>query len=320
MAKHEHFILDDKGLRELLVKIKNYYASQESLSSEKHARHSGDELLQALDDEIRTRDSETSSLDERLTQEVEDRSNAITTEHNQRVSAVEDLNTSLLSEAETRQDQIDDVINKIKSLYYKDPDSDEETGVLAEKVSELINLINQEVSDRQDAISQEVTDRNNAILSAIETEAQNRADAIATEAQTRINQDISLQGSIDTANANISDLTTRVGSLEDGTALDTEMSDTSEFGVQNKVIKKYIDDNTFRYTFKGTVTNYEDLPTEGLSKGDMYNVINPCNPDEDHHYQGNTNFVWDGNSWFALSSSIDLSAYYTKSETYSIQK
>lgn len=325
MAKHEHFFLDQEGLRNLLIRIRDYFASKQSLETEIDERQASDNSLQSdindlsqlLSEETTTRENQFLNLDERLIQEISDRDAIIKSEYNERINAESVLSGAISAEATERQSKIDEVIGLIKSLYDKNPETEEETGTLITKINIVLDSLHQETLDRDAAIGQEVTNRNNAISSAIQDEVTNRNNAIAAEAQLRTNKDDALQSGINDANADITALTTRVGNLEDGTALDTEMSDTSEFGVQNKVIKKYIDDNTFRYTFKGSVTNYEDLPTEGLSKGDMYNVINPCEPDEDHHYQGNTNFVWDGDSWFALSSSIDLSAYYTKDQTYS---
>lgn len=54
------------------------------------------------------------------------------------------------------------------------------------------------------------------------------------------------------------------------------------------------------FVYKGSVESYEDLPTEGRSVGDTYNV-------EDD----GVNYVWNGEDWDALGTSIDLRGYAT---------
>lgn len=55
------------------------------------------------------------------------------------------------------------------------------------------------------------------------------------------------------------------------------------------------------YEYKGTVANYESLPTNAV-KGDVYNV-------ETGHdlYPAGTNWAWDGEKWDALGGLVDLS-------------
>lgn len=57
-------------------------------------------------------------------------------------------------------------------------------------------------------------------------------------------------------------------------------------------------------TFKGSVDNFEDLPQTGNVTGDVWNVTSTSQ-----------NFCWDGTSWIAIGTSVDLSDYYTKTET-----
>lgn len=63
------------------------------------------------------------------------------------------------------------------------------------------------------------------------------------------------------------------------------------------------------YTYKGSVADYDSLPTEGLTAGDVYNV--------EAAYGDNTagtNYAWTGSEWDALAGIIDLSAYYTSEQ------
>ena len=54
------------------------------------------------------------------------------------------------------------------------------------------------------------------------------------------------------------------------------------------------------FVYKGSVESYENLPTEGRSVGDTYNVKD-----------NGVNYVWNGEDWDALGTSIDLRGYAT---------
>lgn len=58
------------------------------------------------------------------------------------------------------------------------------------------------------------------------------------------------------------------------------------------------------YKYKGSVATYDDLPTTDLTAGDVYNVE-----------ATGDNYAWTGTAWDKLAGNIDLSAYYTKTET-----
>ena len=61
------------------------------------------------------------------------------------------------------------------------------------------------------------------------------------------------------------------------------------------------------YKYAGTVPTYDDLPSSGLSVGDVYNVEDTGD-----------NYAWTGTAWDKLSGTVDLSGYYTKTETNSL--
>ena len=72
--------------------------------------------------------------------------------------------------------------------------------------------------------------------------------------------------------------------------------------------------NLFNYV--GNVDSFESLPTSGLKKGDVYNVVSafeieiPGEGLEDsvkEQYPAGTNVVWNGTGWDPLAGSIDLS-------------
>lgn len=59
--------------------------------------------------------------------------------------------------------------------------------------------------------------------------------------------------------------------------------------------------------YKGTKDTYEELPTEGNKKGDVWNVVGAHGTTP-----AGTNYAWDGTQWDPLGGTIDLSGYYTK--------
>ena len=66
------------------------------------------------------------------------------------------------------------------------------------------------------------------------------------------------------------------------------------------------------YKFKGTKTNYADLPTTNRVTGDVWNIINA---DAEHGIKAGDNVAWNGTAWDNLSGTVDLSAYATTATT-----
>ena len=71
-------------------------------------------------------------------------------------------------------------------------------------------------------------------------------------------------------------------------------------------------DITNIYKFKGTKTNYADLPTTNRVTGDVWNITNA---DAEHGIKAGDNVAWNGTAWDNLSGTVDLSAYATTSTT-----
>lgn len=69
------------------------------------------------------------------------------------------------------------------------------------------------------------------------------------------------------------------------------------------------------YKFKGTKTNYADLPTTGVVTGEVWNITNA---DAEHGIKAGDNVAWNGTAWDNLSGVTDLSAYATTSTTDAI--
>lgn len=65
------------------------------------------------------------------------------------------------------------------------------------------------------------------------------------------------------------------------------------------------------YRYKGSVATYAELPTEGNTVGDVWNV---AAADEEHGIKAGDNVAWTGSAWDALSGTVDLTPYATKDE------
>lgn len=74
-------------------------------------------------------------------------------------------------------------------------------------------------------------------------------------------------------------------------------------------------DITNIYKFKGTKTNYSDLPKTGVIAGDVWNITNA---DAEHGIKAGDNVAWDGSKWDNLSGVADLSGYATTTTTDAI--
>lgn len=71
-------------------------------------------------------------------------------------------------------------------------------------------------------------------------------------------------------------------------------------------------DITNIYKFKGTKTNYADLPATGAVTGDVWNITNA---DAEHGIKAGDNVAWNGTAWDNLSGVTDLSGYATTTTT-----
>ena len=71
-------------------------------------------------------------------------------------------------------------------------------------------------------------------------------------------------------------------------------------------------DITNIYKFKGTKTNYDDLPKTDRVTGDVWNITNA---DSEHGIKAGDNVAWNGTEWDNLSGTVDLSAYATTTTT-----
>lgn len=96
-------------------------------------------------------------------------------------------------------------------------------------------------------------------------------------------------------------------------SLESDRTDAALSAAQGKALKTLVDELKASVAaaldYKGTKDIYEELPTEGNKKGDVWNVVAAHGTTP-----AGTNYAWDGAKWDPLGGTIDLSGYYTKSQ------
>lgn len=96
-------------------------------------------------------------------------------------------------------------------------------------------------------------------------------------------------------------------------SLESDRTDAALSAAQGKALKTLVDELKASVAaaldYKGTKDTYEELPTEGNKKGDVWNVVAAHGTTP-----AGTNYAWDGAVWDPLGGTIDLSGYYTKSQ------
>ena len=97
----------------------------------------------------------------------------------------------------------------------------------------------------------------------------------------------------------------RLWEKKDTLTFDTTPTVNSTNPVISGGIKTYVDSAVSSvYKYKGSIATYEDLPTTDLTTGDVYNVEDTGD-----------NYAWNGTAWDKLAGTVDLSGYYTSSQT-----
>lgn len=96
-------------------------------------------------------------------------------------------------------------------------------------------------------------------------------------------------------------------------SLESNRTDAALSAAQGKALKTLVDELKASVAaaldYKGTKDTYEELPTKGNKKGDVWNVVAAHGTTP-----AGTNYAWDGAAWDPLGGTIDLSGYYTKSQ------
>ena len=128
--------------------------------------------------------------------------------------------------------------------------------------------------------------------------------------ETSVKTDLDFDNTISGINANITNLQNNKADkneIPDVSAFITkEVNDLTYYYLSNQVYTKTEVDNKISsiYKYKGSVATYQDLPSQNNVIGDTYNV------EED-----DSNYSWTGSKWDKLGGNVDLSDYYTKTQT-----
>lgn len=103
------------------------------------------------------------------------------------------------------------------------------------------------------------------------------------------------------------------GIVEIINSLESDKTDVALSAAQGKALKTLIDDLKASVAaaldYKGTKDSYDQLPSSGNKKGDVWNVVAAHGTTP-----AGANYAWDGAKWNPLGGTIDLSGYYTKSQ------
>ena len=92
-------------------------------------------------------------------------------------------------------------------------------------------------------------------------------------------------------------------------SLESDKTDAALSAAQGKALKTLKASVAAALDYKGTKDSYDQLPSSGNKKGDVWNVVAAHGTTP-----AGTNYAWDGAKWDPLGGTIDLSGYYTKSQ------
>lgn len=134
-------------------------------------------------------------------------------------------------------------------------------------------------------------------LQEVQTEITENIESVQTELQTQI-----------TTNAeciaqNTSDIESHTETLATHATTLANKQDTLTAGYNISLTNGVISCDIQTMSFKGSVNDSDDLPTQNNVIGDVWNVTSETQ-----------NYCWNGTTWIVIGSSIDLTNYYTKTE------
>ncbi len=114
-------------------------------------------------------------------------------------------------------------------------------------------------------------------------------------------QDVSGKADITYVDERISNVYTDINTTNENIINDLTAEINKKANIEDVYTKTEVDAKISSiYTFKGTVATFDDLPTEGLVIGDVYNVADT-----------GANYAWADFGWDSLGTSVDLTPYMT---------
>lgn len=140
--------------------------------------------------------------------------------------------------------------------------------------------------------------------------------ASATSASNASKSEINAKASANSASASATSASTSASNA----SVSEQHASASETNAKNALveaqkIQKEVETALSKVTgfakYAGSVDNYSDLPTTGVDKGDVWNIVNA---DTAHKIKAGDNVIWNGTAWDNLSGFVDLSNYPTNSD------
>lgn len=140
--------------------------------------------------------------------------------------------------------------------------------------------------------------------------------ASATSESNASKSEINAKTSANSASASATSASTSASNASES----EQHASTSETNAKNALveaqkIQKEVESALSKVTgfakYAGSVDNYSDLPTTGVNKGDVWNIVNA---DTTHQIKAGDNVIWNGTAWDNLSGFVDLSNYPTNSD------
>lgn len=281
-----------------------------------------------LGTEVTTRESDVASLTSALSKEVTDRTDGIKVV----TDSLSIVKSDLTTETSTRKASDDEIKSNLSTETSERKSADT---ALSNEIAEVRLNLNTEVEDRakadneiKESLAVEISDRK-SVISTLETSVVDIRDnyvkkipgkglstsdftadekaklaTVESGAQANIIESISVNGTklVPTAKSVVILIPTKVSELTNDSDYAKKAVTLAGYGISDAYTKAEIDGKLVSVmTYKGQVSTVSDLPTEGVSTGDVYDVVATGH-----------NYAWNGSSWDDLGGTIDLSNYYTK--------
>lgn len=184
----------------------------------------------------------------------------------------------------------------------------------ADSITDSANVATEQANNAKIYASNAKTSETKANNSETKAKASEEASASsASEASTSANN---AKASANSASASATSASTSAFNASEA----EQHASTSETNAKNALveaqkIQKEVESALSKVTgfakYAGSVDNYSDLPTTGVNKGDVWNIVNA---DTTHQIKAGDNVIWNGTAWDNLAGFVDLSNYPTNSD------
>ena len=178
-------------------------------------------------------------------------------------------------------------------------------------VAEATSLINgkiEEYNNNAAAKTEAFNDNASSKTTAFNNNASSMTTAFNNNALSKVSDfNSNASGKTSTFDSHVTSKTTEFDSH-----VDSEFNElTGNFYTKSQTYSKDEVDGKLAstYHYKGSVTDYTELPSSGQQVGDVYNIETAGGG-----YNAGDNVAWTGEDWDILAGTVDLSNYYTKTQ------